>query len=374
MPRNLVICFDGTNNEFGLENTNVVRLVQVLDRHQTKQLVHYDPGIGTLPEPGLFTRLGKRISEWVDLAFATSLSRRVEGGYQYLMNYWEPGDQVYLFGFSRGAYTARVLAAMLHNIGLLPRGGENLLPYAMRMFAASRRGDPNYWKLLGSFRQTFARAITPGDDKRRFPIHFLGVWDTVSSVGWVWNPATYPNTAENPSVAIARHAVSLDERRCFFRQNLLEAAEGQDIKEYWFPGVHSDIGGGYADSRLWQASFEWMVTEAKDAGLLLDRARYEALTKEPTPAWIEEQHESLKGPWWLAEFFPKMEWDYERKRRVPKFGFGRHRFVHEGATIDGAVLERLRRKANYQPPNLSGEFCGNIRQLPSVRGSEPYTP
>jgi len=372
MPRNLVICFDGTNNEFGLENTNVVRLIQVLDRHQTNQLVHYDPGIGTLPEPGLFTRLGKKVSEWVDLAFATSLSRRVEGGYQYLMNYWEPGDQVYVFGFSRGVYTARVLAAMLHMIGLLPRGGENLLPYAMRMFAASRRNDPNYWKLLGSFRQTFARAITPGDDVRRFPIHFLGVWDTVSSVGWVWNPATYPNTAENPSVAITRHAVSLDERRCFFRQNLLKAAPGQDVKENWFPGVHSDIGGGYADSRLWQASFEWMVTEAKNAGLLLDPARYTALTSEPTPAWMEEQHESLKGVWWLAEFFPKLEWDFKRKRRVPKFGLGRHRFVHDGAIIDGAVLQRLRGKANYQPPNLSGEFKTQIRQLPNVPPQEPY--
>ena len=89
---------------------------------------------------------------------------------------------------------------------------------------------------------------------------------------------------------------------------------------------------------------------------------------------MEEQHESLKGVWWLAEFFPKLEWDYKLKRRVPKFGFGRHRFVHDGAIIDGAALERLRGKTSYRPPNLSDQFCGNIRHLPTVRGSEPYTP
>ena len=372
MPRNLVICFDGTNNEFGLENTNVVRLIQVLDRHQTNQLVHYDPGIGTLPEPGLFTRFGKRVSEWIDLAFATSLSRRVQGGYEYLMNYWEPDDQVYIFGFSRGAYTARVLAAMLHMLGLLPRGSSNLLPYAMRMFAASRRNDRDYWKLCNSFRQTFGRAVVPGDDTRRFPIHFLGVWDTVSSVGWVWNPATYPNTAENPSIRIARHAVSLDERRWFFRQNLLKSAPDQDLKEYWFPGVHSDIGGGYADSRLWEAAFAWMVEEARSAGLLLDPTRYAAVSGQTTPAWMEEQHESLKGVWWLAEFFPKFQWDFERQRRVLKLGLGRHRHVLAGARISAPVMERIRGKQGYDPPNLSAEFKENVRQLAEVPAEAPY--
>src|SRR5262245_54075709 len=135
MARNLVVCFDGTNNQFGRENTNVVRLIQALDRDPSRQRLYYDPGVGTLPEPGVVTWLGKKISEWIGLAFGVGLTRNVEEAYTYLMSIWEPGDRVFLFGFSRGAYTARVLAGVLHALGLLPRGGSNMLPYVMRLFA-----------------------------------------------------------------------------------------------------------------------------------------------------------------------------------------------------------------------------------------------
>src|SRR6266849_7335754 len=102
MPRNLVICCDGTSNQFGLNNTSVIRLIQVLEHDAGSQLIYYDPGIGTLPEPGLVTKIGKKISEAIDLAFATSLKRKVGAAYAFLMEHWEPGDRVYLFGFSRG--------------------------------------------------------------------------------------------------------------------------------------------------------------------------------------------------------------------------------------------------------------------------------
>lgn len=138
------------------------------------------------------------------------------------METWEPGDRVFIFGFSRGAYTARVLAAMLYALGLLPRVCGNLVPYALRLFDSVRGTDKdsgtNYWKLLNQFRQTFARPVSPDDDSRRFPVWFLGLWDTVSSVGWVWNPKSYPHTRSNRAVQFVRHAVALDERRCFFRQ------------------------------------------------------------------------------------------------------------------------------------------------------------
>lgn len=104
MTRNLVICCDGTNNQFGVCNTNVVRLVQTLeDRPPGSQLVYYDPGIGTLPEPGFVTRAGQWIELHLDLMFATGLASKVERAYSYLADVWEPGDQVFLFGFSRGA-------------------------------------------------------------------------------------------------------------------------------------------------------------------------------------------------------------------------------------------------------------------------------
>ena len=138
MSRNLVLCCDGTDNQFGPQNTSVVRLAQVVERDPQKQLLYYDPGVGTLPEPGVFTRVGKRISELVGLAFGAGLAGKVGEAYSYLMDFWEPGDQVFLFGFSRGAYTVRLLAGMLHALGLLPRGNQNLVPYVMRLFKSVR--------------------------------------------------------------------------------------------------------------------------------------------------------------------------------------------------------------------------------------------
>ena len=365
MARNLVLCFDGTNNAFRLEKTNVARLVHILDR-QAHQLVYYDPSISTLPEPGLLTRLTQRLAVWVDLAFATRLLLRVQAAYGYLIRSWEPGDQVFLFGFGRGAYVARVLAAMLHVPGLLPRGADHLLPHALRVFGASRN-DLDNAEQCARFRQACARNVSEGTALRAVPVHFLGVWDTVSLVGWVWNPDPYWCTTANPSIRIARHAVSLDERRWFFRHALLPRVAGQDLKEYWFPGVHGDVGGGYPDSCLWQASFAWMVEEARRAGLLLETARYAELTAHAAhtaPAWLAEQHESLRGAWWLAEVVPKVAWDDRGGRRRLCFGLGRHRDVPVGAMISGTVSERLRANPGYDPPNLSVAFKQRARQPP----------
>src|SRR6266704_1905297 len=160
MPPNVVLCFDGTNNEFGPNNTNVVRLVQVLERDD--QHLYYDPGIGTLPDPRMIGRVFKRASEYMDLAFATGLVAKVEAAYSYLMDCWEPGSKVFIFGFSRGAYTARVLAGVLHFMGLLSRGNHDLVHYAMRLFRSIRgtaedASGSRYWQVCNSFRSTFAR-------------------------------------------------------------------------------------------------------------------------------------------------------------------------------------------------------------------------
>src|ERR1700754_2707468 len=125
MSANVILCFDGTGNEFGVNNTNVVRLVQVLDRD--KQRLYYDAGIGTLPEPHLTTRIRKGVGMTNDLAFALGLAQKVEDAYRFLMDFYEPGSRVFLFGFSRGAYIARVLAGMLHSLGLLSRGNHGLV-------------------------------------------------------------------------------------------------------------------------------------------------------------------------------------------------------------------------------------------------------
>jgi uncharacterized protein (DUF2235 family) len=368
MARNVVICCDGTSNQFGPENTSVVRLVQALDRDPAKQLLYYDPGVGTLPEPGVWTRLGKAVSRWLDLAFGTGLTRKVEAAYSYLMDWWEPGDRVFLFGFSRGAYTVRVLAGLLHALGLLPRGGHNLVPYAMRLFAAVRR-DTSYWTLCDEFRRTFARPA-PGADDRRFRVDFLGTWDTVSSVGWIWEPATFPFTAGNPSIDTIRHAVSVDERRWFFRQNMMRQEGNQDLVQLWFPGVHADVGGGYPESGggLWRVPFDWVLGEARTAGLLVDQQRLEAVLHRATPParpWDEPQHESLKGLWWLAEFFPKLPRDHESGRLSPRIGLGRHRRLPDGSLLHKSTLLRIR-ETEYSPPNLPADFLEKVRQLAVV--------
>jgi uncharacterized protein (DUF2235 family) len=379
--RNLILCFDGTNNQFGTENTSIVRLIQVLSRDPDHQLLFYDPGVGTLPEPGYVSALGKWFSKVAGLAFGAGLFDKVADAYRFLMEHWRPGDRVFVFGFSRGSYTARALGALLHMFGLLPSGSENLLPYVLRLFRASRprlrestRKQDEYWALCDEFRETFARAI-PGCGDRRFPIQFLGAFDTVSSVGWAWDPLRLPFTAQNPSVAVVRHAISIDERRCFFRQNTFSAAPTaptQNLQELWFAGVHSDVGGGYpeADGGLWREAYQWMLDEAKAAQFSTDSERELAVwARSPPPArpWIENQHESLKGAWWFAEFFPKLVYHSTTKKRRPHIGLGRRRRIPEGARLHRSVCDRIREMTPpYSPPNLPPALLEAIR-----RGESP---
>src|SRR6266567_143660 len=174
---NIVVCCDGTDNQFGAIQTNVVRLIKSLDHDPTKQHVYYDPGVGTLPEPNRATRFGKVVSKLLQQMLGFGVMQNAVKAYTYLMNYWEPGDEVYLFGFSRGAYTVRLLAGWLHMLGLLPKGNENLVPYATRLYKSIRETTPQtapkQWDLCDDFRRTFARST--GRD-RHFPVHFLGVW------------------------------------------------------------------------------------------------------------------------------------------------------------------------------------------------------
>jgi uncharacterized protein (DUF2235 family) len=381
MSRNLIICCDGTNCEFGAQNTNVVRLIQSLDRDPARQWLYYDPGIGTLPEPGAFSMMQKLVSEVLGMAFGAGLSWKVGQAYAYLMETYAPGDRVFLFGFSRGAYTVRVLAGLLYAMGLLPRHNPNLVPYVIRLFESVRGTTPtresNYWKLCNQFRWTFARKVSDTDDQRRFPVHFLGVWDTVSSVGWVWDPKSYPYTASNPGIEIVRHAVSIDERRCFFRQNLTKPAEGENWRELWFPGVHSDVGGGYptADGSLWRPPFEWMLGEARSAGLLVDDERLERVLQgsNDSDPWNDMKHESLTGKWWPAEFFPKMVWRPGRGKR-PELGLGRHRIIDPPIELHRSALLRIKGPTGYAPPNLSPAFRQQVINLVDVPETLTYTP
>ncbi len=139
------------------------------------------------------------------------------------MDYYEDGDKIFLFGFSRGAYAARALAGLIRRCGLLRPEHANLVGSAI--YSHKHRTNDC---LLDSFKMPFSRP---------YAVHFMGLWDTVSSVGWVWNPIKLDYTRHNPNVAILRHAVAVDERRAFFRQNLWRSSLNQSVKEVWFPST-----------------------------------------------------------------------------------------------------------------------------------------
>jgi hypothetical protein len=146
--------------------------------------------------------------------------------------------------------------------------------------------------------------------------------------------------------------------------------------ERWFPGVHSDVGGGYpeAESGLWRVSFEWFLAEARADGFLVDDGRLKYVLKRtpasPTP-WHDPQHESLRGPWRLAEYFPKMVWHADTKLISPDICRGRYRFIRDGDVLHKATLLRIRETA-YAPPNLSEAFRRRVRALDVVPESMPY--
>ena len=232
MGKNVVICLDGTGNQFNEDNSNVVKLFRVIQR-DASQIAYYDPGVGTLADPDFKTPIGKKFSKLLGLGFGRGLTRNVEQAYSFLMDHYEQGDRLFLFGFSRGAYTARVLAGFLHSCGLLEPGCQNLIPYAMKLYKANKVD----FKILHKFRSTYGREVD---------IHFLGLWDSVSTTGWVYNPVFLPYTTNNKSVQAVRHALAIDERRSFFKDMRWgeKFRDAQDIKEVWFAGVHSDVGGG----------------------------------------------------------------------------------------------------------------------------------
>lgn len=312
--RNIVICCDGTANEFSVDRTNVLKLFGVL-RHDESQRVYYHPGLGTMEPPGAITQVGRRLTRLLGRALGYGLKDDVRDAYTFLMNTYEPGDRVFLFGFSRGAYTVRAVAALVRMYGLLPLGNDALVPYAIRLLMGVNDGDTRAgvaqaaFMLAEKFRSTIVR--------RPCEIHFLGAWDTVSSVGWIANPLRLPYTASNAIVRTVRHAVAIDERRAFYRTNLFKPlppnlVERQDLQQVWFIGAHCDVGGGYPEREggLSKFALEWMIEEAVKHDLLVDPDRVALALGRTDPSQSRpdpdaQAHESLKGLWWLAEFMPK---------------------------------------------------------------------
>lgn len=334
----IVLCLDGTNGSFGSPpHSNVLKLYELLD--PSCQTCYYQTGVGTsLPgQLPTFAPVGHLKRHWlslwytVDAALGYSLERHVIAAYVHLMQmYHSCGDKapkIYIFGFSRGALAARVLAAMIDHVGLLRAQLEDLIPTAWSLYAGWEvAGQPigsDREELLDRFKSMFSVNVK---------IHFLGLWDTVSLVGlmreWV-----FPYSQSTSLVSHVRHAVSLDERRCKYRPVLLveselkvenvESTSGnstsngffnfgpllwkwwtsswgrwwprlrypcshqkckacEDSVEMWFSGDHGDIGGGWpglGSPELSDMSLYWMIQQAQTQGVMFRSERVKSLAK-----------------------------------------------------------------------------------------------
>ncbi|WP_055476034.1 DUF2235 domain-containing protein [Gordonia sp. HS-NH1] len=274
MKKRLVVCCDGTwksSKDPRISNVEKIARAVTTDADDgAVQLVHYVNGVGTG-------------SSWSDRviggAFGRGLDANLIDAYRFLALNYEPGDEIFVFGFSRGAYTARSLAGMIWHVGLVTplelaeNPTENLFETVLRYYRMKRENRP---------------ASTPGT---RVPVKFIGVFDTVGALGVpgitrVKHKFHDVNLGRN--VEVARQALAIDERRLTFDPCVWEVKDEDqgkiDVKQVWFEGVHSDIGGGLAITEPSELSLSWMVREATLAGLQFSYDRFTPIRYPIDPA------------------------------------------------------------------------------------------
>jgi uncharacterized protein (DUF2235 family) len=293
MKRIVILC-DGTwRRSDAPYPTNVVRLAQAVSRRD--QVVRYLPGVGSGRGSTTMARLADRM---LGGAMGLGLDASIEAAYRFLALNHEPGDEIHLFGFSRGAYTARSLVGLLRTCGL--PDGRDLRHVREAMDLYRRRGpgahpdDPT----PRAFRAEVSPMATGELEalERRAPrlrVAYLGVWDTVGALGVPTRTPlgerlnrafAFHDTRLSAMVRRARHAVAIDERRPSFAPTLWEPPEESDCyQQKWFPGDHGAVGGGGAVTGLSAAALLWIAEGAREAGLALDARALDALAAEVDP-------------------------------------------------------------------------------------------
>ncbi|GHA28117.1 DUF2235 domain-containing protein [Oceanisphaera arctica] len=337
-PQRLIVLFDGTWND-PQDNTNVVKLARSIAPFdgERRQRFFYDAGVGT----AALSRLAGGV-------LGMGLSKNLRQGYDWLARHYRPGDQVWVFGFSRGAYTARSMVGMIRKCGLLHVITPTSLAAAERLYRnkdAAPDGEP-----CRQFRARYSREID---------IHLLGVWDTVGALGipgtMISERGTYSwhDTRLSNIVQRAYQAMALDEHRAAYDAVPWTSADGNkktgqiEVEQRWFIGAHANVGGGYPGDPLADLPLVWMQSKAIEAGLALTPIMPDA------QAWLTAPTDSFNdfmGGW------------YGRYRRWFHAGDGRlHRRLDQdgegnlsvGVTIDPSVWARWQSVPDYRPRTLT---------------------
>ncbi|KAG8772758.1 hypothetical protein FRC15_002527, partial [Serendipita sp. 397] len=409
--RNLVVCIDGTSNQFGLNNSNVIELYSQVIK-STDQLTYYNSGVGTYAKTSWksLKYMKQVVDNTIDLAVAWNFDRIVLAAYRWLSENYHHNDRIYLFGFSRGAYQVRTIAAMIEKVGLIHKGNEEQIPFAYELYLDRKSNEdtpreknaqrdsqlptelpettrlaepaelaeppelqnhgltesldlkqpkkPKGKSRAARFKKTFCRP--------RVNLHFIGVWDTVSSIGIV-RGKSLPLTDATDHVCFVRHALALDERRVKFLPEFFAPPEPRQrpissenttkedvqvgpvdvptLKEVWFPGTHSDVGGGNRankDLKNGKTASFWMSLEAISCGLQLELNKYDWNWND-----LDDVQKSLTGVWRSFEYLPIKRFTYKKEggttRRLHK---GKGRTIYPGQRIHASVAFC---KAEYKP-------------------------
>ncbi len=388
MSKNIVILFDGTSNEISNDRTNILRLFGTLE-HSARQIVRYDPGVGTFGADDSWSPLWRGTVEVWGLATGWGLDQNVKEAYRFLVENYDAGpvedgqnvdrDRIFIFGFSRGAYTARVLAGFLHAFGLTSKYNLNLIDYAYRTYK-SVNADGDAAAVDGTSRFAKMRLYEKTLVNDHPPIKLLGLFETVASLLEVGHGRlqmkTHPFTDANPSVEWVRQALAIDEKRTMYRpeywkpdqdyhaRHSATAKSKQNFMEVWFTGVHCDVGGGYPETESAQIKIplDWMIRETEPTGLhyrheVIDRI---VLGKDPEMPRYQPLsptgplHNSMNAAWRILEWIPR-EIPRSSLRKAHAHGMyiprSDPRLIPAGALLHESVRTRLE-TGDYKPQNM----------------------
>jgi uncharacterized protein (DUF2235 family) len=372
MTKRIVVCFDGTWNTPSERHTGLAALHQrfsdlagLSDDEMVAEIETVDPAAGVETNVCRLYRSVLRLNaagaeldqtkwydrgvgtDWYDRfrggAFGVGLSRKIREGYRFLSQTYAEGDEVFVFGFSRGAYTARSLVGMIRNCGLLPAASTAEGPDGVHMLEAyelyrTRDGSPDSERAIAFRNAKGARVIR---------IKFLGVWDTVGALGipiesfdeFNKEQFEFHDTELSGIVENAFHAVAVDENRAPYAVTLWNPKDkpNQTVEQRWFIGAHADVGGGYETRLLSDITLRWMQQKAQACGLKLDERGIPEITPENERGAVSDSFAAfLNGTFRL---FQSRYW-----RPVRKTSFGQE-------CVDDTVIRRLDSDVAYRPKN-----------------------